>query len=360
MPGQGEVYQSFVTGFTPDGFHSLAQEALCDLAHLFVLQGVSSRIKTKVIRQFSEGILEKNGDIDLLCSPSDSQLLEGVIVPGLRLAVVDGPACQLNQARGQGVTLDLDVYCDRQKLQARQAEIALAQKEAAEHLDQAIVHFRQSKQIHRQIEALYVKGLNFAEADAKAEALMAEIFAAPSERQDEPLVRSFFAVAWLCDTQSMADFRLQATNGCQRRYILKGRPGTGKSFLAKKIARAANEMGYDTTLHVCSFDLNSLDGVVIPVLSVTMLDGTPTHTLEPQRAGDENVDMLECVDLNLVDEAAIEALQGPKQASAAQSQAHQVAANEARRRLEALYAEAMNGVAVERTVQALNERIGAL
>ena len=46
-------------------------------------------------------------------------------------------------------------------------------------------------------------------------------------------------------------------------YIIKGGPGTGKSTVMKKVARKAEEKGYDTELIYCSSDPSSLDGIIV-------------------------------------------------------------------------------------------------
>lgn len=70
-----------------------------------------------------------------------------------------------------------------------------------------------------------------------------------------------------------------------RIYILKGGPGTGKSTLMRKIGSVAEEKGYDVEYIACSSDPHSLDGILIPDLSVAVLDGTAPHTTDPVYPG---------------------------------------------------------------------------
>lgn len=68
-------------------------------------------------------------------------------------------------------------------------------------------------------------------------------------------------------------------------FIIKGGPGTGKSSFMKYFALKAEEKGYETVLCPCSSDPNSLDAVIIPEKKLTILDGTPPHTVEPAFPG---------------------------------------------------------------------------
>lgn len=68
-------------------------------------------------------------------------------------------------------------------------------------------------------------------------------------------------------------------------YILKGGPGTGKSTLLTKIAKKASEQGLETEIFLCSSDPRSLDGVSIPALGISVIDGTAPHSHDPQFPG---------------------------------------------------------------------------
>ena len=66
----------------------------------------------------------------------------------------------------------------------------------------------------------------------------------------------------------------------ERVLILKGSSGCGKSTFMKRIAAKAKVFGLKTDLIFCSSDPDSLDGVVIPELSIAVADGTSPHLLD--------------------------------------------------------------------------------
>ncbi|MBQ3498695.1 MAG: hypothetical protein IJA87_06170 [Clostridia bacterium] len=68
-------------------------------------------------------------------------------------------------------------------------------------------------------------------------------------------------------------------------YILKGGPGTGKSSIMKKMADVADNKGYYCEKIYCSSDPDSLDGIIIPELKVSVADGTAPHIIEPTYPG---------------------------------------------------------------------------
>ena len=70
-----------------------------------------------------------------------------------------------------------------------------------------------------------------------------------------------------------------------RLYIIKGGPGTGKSRFMKDVNAEAESRGFVTEKYLCSSDPTSLDGIVIPALSLGIIDGTAPHAYEPFLSG---------------------------------------------------------------------------
>ena len=72
---------------------------------------------------------------------------------------------------------------------------------------------------------------------------------------------------------------------CERVFVIKGGSGTGKSRLMRDISARAVSEGYAVEELLCSSDPSSLDGLIIPELSVAVLDGTAPHIHEPRLLG---------------------------------------------------------------------------
>lgn len=68
-------------------------------------------------------------------------------------------------------------------------------------------------------------------------------------------------------------------------YILKGGSGVGKSTVMKTFARTMEDNNYFVEYIHCASDEDSLDGVCVPELGVTVLDGTAPHTVDPVLPG---------------------------------------------------------------------------
>lgn len=67
-------------------------------------------------------------------------------------------------------------------------------------------------------------------------------------------------------------------------YIIKGGPGTGKSYFMNRVGSEAERRGRDVVYYYCSSDQSSLDGIVIDD-SIAIFDGTSPHSADADIPG---------------------------------------------------------------------------
>lgn len=74
----------------------------------------------------------------------------------------------------------------------------------------------------------------------------------------------------------------------ERRYLIKGGPGTGKSTFMRRIAEEAESSGMSVERYRCSSDPASLDGIIING-RVAVIDSTAPHAEEAELVGARDV-----------------------------------------------------------------------
>ncbi|MDD2509627.1 MAG: PRK06851 family protein [Syntrophomonas sp.] len=144
----------------------------------------------------------------------------------------------------------------------------------------------------------------------------------------------------------------------ERKIILKGGPGVGKSTFMKKIGEEFSSRGLDLEYHWCSSDNQSLDGVVIGQ-KVCILDGTAPHVVDPLFPGavDEILNLGDFWDSRIIKEHKNEVIKLGQEISRCFARAYlrlQEAAV-AYEEWQSYYKEARDLAAVKRNILALSQ-----
>jgi len=294
MPNEARHY--FVYGNTAQGFISKLDSNLRGMENIFIIRGRPETGKAGFMSLIAEECKNSGLKTEYLHCPSSPDALDGIIVPDLKLAVIDGTDLhyrRLIESDPGARYIDTDPAFDGEKL--RQAEDAVADidRNIGSCHENAFRRFKSALDIHDEWEKIYIGNMDFAKADALVPVVIDLILG--ENRLAKPAVTKerFFGAS---TPAGAMDFIESLTADISKRYLLKGRPGTGKSTLLRKVAAASAERGLDTEVYSCAFDSNSLDMIIWPELDICLFDSTAPHLYQPSRASDEVIDMYEeCV-----------------------------------------------------------------
>ncbi|MFT4414156.1 PRK06851 family protein [Fredinandcohnia humi] len=283
------------------GFYSLYHEALKDVENLYILKGGPGTGKSTFMRKIGLVFMNMGYDLEYLHCSSDNQSIDGIIVPSRKLGFVDGTAPHVIEPRYPGVVekvIDLGLFRDDQYLSQYREEIITLTDDISKSFEDAYNAFAEAKKIHLKREDIYLSSMNFKKADGVLQSLINSIFSEPVEREENPTTRKrFFGAA---TPKGAVNFIDNITEDLERRIIIKGRPGSGKSTLMKKLGKHAEQNSLSVEYYLCAFDPKSIDMIIIPKLGVSVVDGTAPHVVDPFREQDEVVDMFElCMDSNV-------------------------------------------------------------
>ncbi|QKY71368.1 PRK06851 family protein [Lentibacillus sp. CBA3610] len=280
------------------GFYSLYEEALAGLEYLYILKGGPGTGKSTLIRKVGNTLAEKGFDIEFLHCSSDNDSLDGLLVPSLKAGIVDGTAPHIVDPKYPGAVdriINLGDFRDDKRLSEHKEEIVALTNEITETFAKAYETFSKARKIHDDLEDIYLSAIDFHKANQVADNLIEKIFPETVDADQNPAnkYRFFGAVT----PKGAVHFYKNLTEGLNKRFIVKGRAGSGKSTMMKKIGKHAEDLGLEVEYYPCAFDPESMDMVIVPTLSTAILDGTAPHLVEPNRAHDEVVDMFElCIE----------------------------------------------------------------
>lgn len=281
-------------GNTSIGYFSLFNQLVKSLKHVYLLKGGPGTGKSSFIKQIGSVLEGRGFAIDYLSNPTDKDCLDGLIVPALKLGMFAASAPQNIEPIYPGIigkVIDLMEFSDLEKLQNYSNEIIRYTDEINDQYETAYEKFAKGVSIHKDKEEIYLSSMDFNMANKVTEQLIQTIFSNETEKPVEQVVRNLFFGA--STSEGVLNYIENITQDINKRYIIKGRSGSGKSTVMRKIGHHAQKLGYSVDYFPCGLDPHSLDMVVIQPLNVTILDGTAPHVIDPSRDNDEVVDMFE-------------------------------------------------------------------
>lgn len=351
---RGRIRNIYPGGNTSLGFYSLFESALEGLKRIIIIKGGPGTGKSTLIRNIGLAMVDRGYDVEFLNCASDNGSLDGVIVPSGSVAVVDGTAPHVIDPKYPGAVdeiVNLGDHWNERHLRKHRREIIETTTVIGSLFAQAYEHFKQAKEIEEEWEKLISCSMNFQAVDSLTDKLIGEIF------QVAPRVRHLFAGA--LTPEGATNFIENLTEDCERRYILKGSPGAGKSTLINKVAQAAVARGYSVDLFHCAFDPQSVDMVIVHGLRTAVIDGSSPHEFEPKQACDYVIDLMQFADMKVLEACKDEVTAREAQFAEALGEGLEKIgqAKEAHDHLETFYIEAMDFSGVEDTGLRVLEKV---
>lgn len=359
---QGEQIHFFARGNTAEGLYSLVESVYQRLSAIYVLDGFPGGTAA-VIGRLAADWNERGWNLQLIHDPLESDLLEGIIVKDLSIGVINAEAWpeSLTELPGTEVhKFDLQAALNSEKLTENSVKINTLLENAAASYEQAYTQFAQTLRIHDDWEKYYIEGLDRDRMNRLAVEWSNTYLDAVREGKQAGVTRRFLGAAtW----RGAVDFVMNLTDSIHTRVFVKGRPGSGKSTLFKKIAASAIEKGIDTEIYHCGFDPNSLDMLIFPELSLAIFDSTAPHEHFPVREGDSILDVYDLAIAEGTDEKYADELRQVKErytASMKQAIGHLGEVKEVVDQLVAIYREATDDAALSILEESLLMEISAL
>lgn len=296
---KGKLKKVFPGGNTSKGFHSFYDFIIePNATRIFCIKGGPGVGKSTFMRWIGEQMLERGYDVEFHCCSSDNGSLDGIVIPAIKVAMLDGTAPHVVDPKNPGVVdeiIHLGDYWNEKQIRVSKAEVLELNSKVGRLFRLAYSNLKESKVAYDEWESYISEALDTAEVRRTSNEIIEEIFINIVPQYDtSPKVRRLFATAITPEGPcSYIDTILQSLD---KLYILKGDPGTGVQEIISRIASVAKENGLDTDVYHCTLDPEKLDSVIIPQLKIGIINGAEPLKLELSLLS--NLSVITAIDLN--------------------------------------------------------------
>ena len=290
----------FAGGNTAEGFrsfynHIIGQEA----ARVIVIKGGPGVGKSTFMKYVADRITRLGQSADFFHCSSDPGSLDGVVFPDMGVALIDGTAPHTVDPRFPGAVdeiLYLGDYWNESAIRASRDDIVACTRDISRLFQRAYRFLRTAGDVLDDWSEANAEALITGTANKVARSVVDQI------TQDAPVAdrpgteRHLFASAITPD--GFVNYLDTVVSGCDRRYVVRGGPGSGKSTLISRVAARAVECGMDVELFHCSLNPASLEHLVIPSIGTAIITSVEPHEWKglPDSATDDTViDMEQCL-----------------------------------------------------------------
>lgn len=284
----GNVIYYYAAGNTSKGFRPLYKSMLKRVKDVYLLEGGSDKFKSEFFKELIkkyEGSLNLEVILSTLCEDE----IEGIILKDKDIAIINKTPLHgaMDFEGDNSEVINLNIFF-KEEIKDRIYDLSLLKREFKECMEKATKEFYKALEIHDKWEGIYFPYLNKEKADDFTKCII-EILKERGEkidRQGEEVERYLGGAT----PKGAKDSVPSITYGLKR-YFLKGRAGTGKSTMLKKISKAIRDFGYDVEVYNCGFDPDSKDMVICRDLNFAIFDSTAPHEYFPSLKEDEVIDV---------------------------------------------------------------------
>lgn len=295
----GTARHMFPGGNTHLGFfsyysHIISQE---EAEKIFVIKGGPGVGKSTFMKKIGNWMLEHGYDVEFMHCSSDNNSLDGIVIPALKTAFIDGTSPHVVDPKNPGAVdeiLNFGDFWDERGMKKHKAEIIRAGKEIGRLFGRAYKYIRAAYCIYEDSADIYDRALLKGRLNSLESSLEEELFSGTADAEDAGKQRCLFASAITPD--GYCNF-LDTLLSAGRIYRVKGGMGTGEEKLLDKIKETALKKGLDVECYYCALNPRKLEHLIIRGLDAAFTTSNSYH--QSSVSGNFVIDMTDYMDSDI-------------------------------------------------------------
>ena len=309
MADKGKVRKMFPGGNTTKGPYFLFEHMIAPAVNrVFIIKGGPGTGKSTFMNSISSELVDRGYDVEHFHCASDPDSLDGLVVPALGVALLDGTAPHIFDPRIAGAVdeiVNLGDYWDVSVLESHRIEIKQIEKKGSMHFKTAFHLLKQAKLAYEQWKWYVEESIDHVKYNRILSMLKERVLEGIVPIYETvPTVRHMFSSA--LTPKGMIDYKETLIDMDMKVYTIKGQPGTGVKEMIERIAMAAEEIGLSTEQYHCPIETDKLDLLIIPAVKIAVINSSQPYHFDPGNIGGINIvdeiDLDICIQKNILNE----------------------------------------------------------
>lgn len=282
MKSKGRIRKFFPGANSAYGFFSFYEYLYGSAASkVFILKGGPGTGKSTLIHRIGEDLRKGGFDVEYHYYSANPRSLDGMVVPALGVAMLDGTAPHIVDPVYPGVPeeiINLGAYWDERLLKKNEGVIRALADGIKPLYRQAYVYLAAAKSYREAVDGYYsTANHHYINALASlALELVEEIFGGKNGNSTGGNVRRLFASA--ITSQGTLHHLENLLEPFSLVFILNGEDGGSKKKIMAKVAEVAVLRGFYVEAFHCALDHRQVDHILIPELEVALVNNMEPHT----------------------------------------------------------------------------------
>lgn len=237
----------FPGGNTSVGFYSYYDYIIeKDANRIFVLKGGPGVGKSSIMKKIGKAIYDKGFDVEYHHCSSDNNSIDGIVIPNLRVAMIDGTAPHIVDPKNPGGVdeiVNLGDFWDKDKMEKNKEGILRVNSEVGKCFRRAYKFLRASRPIVEDIIEKNTEAMDFGKVNLLTNELISEIFMGSPYSDRKGKIRHLFGSAYT--PNGHIEYSESVLSKAVKVFSINGDYGTGKTTLLRKIYESGVERGLD-------------------------------------------------------------------------------------------------------------------